>query len=77
IGEDIYRRIDSNTLTVSYSKCKCPLVNSGLVDSPLICGCSPNWLLENFETILKTDLAITTEETILRGAENCLFTISF
>jgi hypothetical protein len=26
---------------------------------------------------LKTDLAITTEETILRGAENCLFTISF
>ena len=77
IGEDIYRRIDSNTLKVSYSKCKCPLVNSGLVDSPLICGCSPNWLLENFEAILKTDLDITTEETILRGAENCRFTISF
>ncbi|UCG03931.1 MAG: hypothetical protein JSW11_08075 [Candidatus Heimdallarchaeota archaeon] len=77
VGEKIYTKLDNNTLSVSYSKCKCPLVRSGLVESPLICECSPNWLMENFEAILGQPVTVTIEQTILRGANTCQFTISF
>ncbi len=77
MGEEIYKKLDNNTVLVSYSECKCPLVKYGLVDSPLICECSPNWLMENFEATLGIPVTVTTEKTILRGAEICNFTISF
>ncbi|UCE14660.1 MAG: hypothetical protein JSV04_05620 [Candidatus Heimdallarchaeota archaeon] len=77
MGEKIYKRLDDNTISVSYSNCKCPLVMYGLVDSPLICNCSPNWLIENFEAILGHPVTVTTEHTILRGATSCYFTISY
>ncbi|MFX0124651.1 MAG: hypothetical protein ACFFAE_13545 [Candidatus Hodarchaeota archaeon] len=77
MGEKIYERLDTTTILVSYSKCTCPLVRSGLVNSPLICECSPNWLMENFGTILGKSVLIKTEKTILRGADTCQFTISF
>ncbi|MHA1977215.1 MAG: hypothetical protein ACW98I_09970 [Candidatus Hodarchaeales archaeon] len=76
MGEVVYKQIDDHTLTATYSECKCPLVKSGLVDSPVICECSPNWLLQNFEEILDTTVSIKTEKTILRGSENCVFVIS-
>jgi hypothetical protein len=76
-GEEVFNQIDDHTLTVNYSECKCPLVKSGLVNSPILCECSPNWLLQNFEAILDTGLSIKTEQTILRGSENCSFVISF
>ncbi|MHA2245837.1 MAG: hypothetical protein ACXADY_12805 [Candidatus Hodarchaeales archaeon] len=77
MGENIYTRLDNNTLSVSYSKCKCPLVRYGLVDSPFICECSPNWLMENFEAIVEKSVTVVTEKTILRGAENCNFIVTF
>lgn len=77
MGEKIYKRLDNNTLSVSYSQCKCPLVKYGLVDSSFICNCSPNWLMENFEAILGESVTVVTEKTILRGAETCNFTITF
>lgn len=77
MGEEIYKKLDDNVISASYSECKCPLVRYGLIDSPLICECSPNWLMENFETILEKSVTITTEHTILRGAKSCFFTISF
>lgn len=74
--EVTYEKVDDNTLSVSYSECKCPLVRFGLISSPLLCECSPNWLLENFETILKKSVIVNTNETILRGAAKCNFIIS-
>ena len=76
MGEEIYKKLDNNTLSVSYSKCKCPLVRYGLIDSPLLCECSPNWLMGNFETIFGKSVSVITEKTILRGAKNCHFVIS-
>ncbi|WP_455139819.1 hypothetical protein [Candidatus Hodarchaeum mangrovi] len=74
---ETYEKLDENSLIVSYSECRCPLVTSGLVDSPIICECSPNWLIENFETILNTSVAVTTISTILRGGKTCEFILSF
>ncbi|MFX1286320.1 MAG: hypothetical protein ACFFB5_21985 [Promethearchaeota archaeon] len=74
--EKVFEIIDKDTISVCYSKCNCPLVEHGLVDSPLLCNCSPNWLAENFESILKKSVIITTKNTILRGAKSCNFIIS-
>ncbi|MFX1506031.1 MAG: hypothetical protein ACFFDC_07940 [Promethearchaeota archaeon] len=74
--EKIFEIIDENTISACYSKCTCPLVKHGLVDSPLLCNCSPNWLVENFGSILKKSVTITTKNTILRGAKSCKFIIS-
>ncbi len=76
MNEEVYKRVDDTTLTVSYSKCKCPLVLSGLIDSPIICQCSPNWLIENFENILDTSVSVIAKDTILRGFTTCEFIIS-
>ncbi|MFX0087491.1 MAG: hypothetical protein ACFFAU_17710 [Candidatus Hodarchaeota archaeon] len=76
MNEEVYKRFDDTTLTVSYSKCKCPLVVSGLIDSPIICQCSPNWLIENFENILDRSISVIAKDTILRGSRTCEFIIS-
>ena len=77
MDEKIFKKIDDNTLSVTYLACKCPLVNMNLVNSPLLCNCSPNWLMENFETIFGKPVTVKTEKTILRGDKSCNFTISF
>ncbi|MHA2226289.1 MAG: hypothetical protein ACXAC8_13860 [Candidatus Hodarchaeales archaeon] len=77
LGAKIYERIDDKTLSASYSQCYCPLVKHGLIDSPILCNCSPNWLIENFETILEKPVTVTTNRTIIRGAKTCNFTIAY
>ncbi|MFX0016992.1 MAG: hypothetical protein ACFFBQ_19765 [Promethearchaeota archaeon] len=76
-GEKVFEIIDDNTISVFYSKCTCPLVEHGLVDSPLLCNCSPSWLAENFESILQKPVTVTTKKTILQGAKSCNFIISW
>jgi predicted hydrocarbon binding protein len=73
---EIYRKLNSHTLEVSYTRCKCPLVKFRLVDSPILCDCSPNWLAENLVSVLKKSVDVKTECTILRGAQYCRFIIS-
>jgi predicted ArsR family transcriptional regulator len=75
--EETYTKIDENTLSVSYSQCRCPLVKYGLINTSIICNCSPNWLVEKFEPILGNPVAVTTEKTILTGAKSCSFTVTF
>jgi hypothetical protein len=77
MGLEIYKKIDDKTLSAFYLKCYCPLVNIGLVNSPILCNCSPNWLLENFEAILDKQVTVITKNTVLRGADSCNFIISF
>ena len=76
MNEDIYQKIDETTIKVSYLECKCPLVISGLIESPIICNCSPNWLMENFEHITGDNVMVTTKQTILRGSKSCEFLVS-
>jgi hypothetical protein len=76
MGIEIYKKIDDKTISAVYSKCYCPLVNIGLVNSPILCNCSPNWILENFEAILDKPITVTTKNTVLRGADSCNFIIS-
>ncbi len=75
-NEKIYQKISETTIKVSYSECKCPLVISGLIESPIICECSPNWLMENFENIFGNNVTVTTKQTILRGSKSCEFLVS-
>ncbi len=77
MGAEIYSRKGENELIATYEKCYCPLVSLGLTNSPTLCNCSPNWVKENFETIFKKPVKITTNETVLRGGEKCNFTVSF
>lgn len=77
LGEEVFKRIGEDEIEVTYKECYCPLVQLDLVSSPILCNCSPNWLTENFETILDKTVNITTKHTILHGADTCKFTISF
>lgn len=77
LGGEFFKKIDDNKIQATYNKCLCPLVNLGLADHNVLCNCSPNWLKENFEAILKKPVEITTEGTVLRGQKNCKFTVEF
>jgi hypothetical protein len=76
LGEKVFHRINTNQINATYEKCSCPLVALELVDSPILCNCSPSWLIENFETILDAHIEVTTEQTILRGSDTCNFTLT-
>ncbi|MHA2226288.1 MAG: hypothetical protein ACXAC8_13855 [Candidatus Hodarchaeales archaeon] len=74
---DSFEKIDNNTISVSYTQCYCPLAKYGLVNSPILCNCSPNWLIENFEAIFEKSVTVTTKNTILNGAKTCNFIVNF
>lgn len=77
-GQDIYKIIADNQIKVTYPKCYCPLVDLGLIDSPMLCNCSCNWLLENFEVIFgKNNIEIFRKDSVLSGDEHCDFIVKF
>jgi predicted hydrocarbon binding protein len=71
-----YELISSETIRVRYSRCACDLVETGLVDSPVICRCSAHNLRENFERALEKPVTVTLESSILQGASRCEFLVS-
>lgn len=71
-----YELINAETIRVRYSRCACDLVETGLVDSPLICRCSAHNLRENFERALEKPVTVTLESSILQGASRCEFLVS-
>lgn len=66
-----YELLDSKTIRVRYLKCACDLVETGLVKSPLLCGCSAFNLQENFERALEKPISVRLERSILQGASEC------
>lgn len=76
LGDKIFKKISRNQISVTYQKCSCPLVTLELVNSPVLCNCSPSWLIESFGAILDTSIEVTTDQTILRGADSCRFKIT-
>jgi len=75
-SEKVFKKIDSNTLSITYTRCTCPLVQAGLTNSPILCNCSPNWIIENFEPLIEKTVDVTTVQTILRGSTDCRFIVS-
>ncbi len=71
-----YELISAETIRVRYSKCACDLVETGLVDSAVICRCSAYNLRENFERALEKPVTVTLESSILQGAGRCEFLVS-
>jgi predicted hydrocarbon binding protein len=71
-----YELINAETIGVRYSKCACDLVETGLIASPVICGCSAHNLRENFERALEKPVTVTLESSILQGASRCEFLVS-
>jgi hypothetical protein len=71
-----YEQLTPTTIRVRYTHCACDLVTCGLVESPLLCGCSAENLRENFRSALGTGATVTLESSILGGADECAFLVS-
>jgi hypothetical protein len=74
--EGSYEQLTATTIRVRYTHCACDLVTCGLVESPLLCGCSAQNLRENFRSALKVPVTVTLESSILGGAAECVFLVS-
>jgi predicted ArsR family transcriptional regulator len=55
--------------------CLCPFVNNSMTPKDF-CNCSIGFNKESFETVLGQPVDVKIEESILRGAERCSFTIT-
>lgn len=53
-------------------KCTCPLVKSGMTPD-LQCQCTLGWQEETYSAILGRPVQATLEESILRGAQRCVY----
>ena len=74
--EATYARVSQSSIRVRYTRCGCDLVQSGLVKSSWICGCSAYNLQENFEHALGIPASVVLESSILEGAPECAFLVS-
>ena len=75
VGQDNVRR-DGNKIHLSYSKCLCPLVQSGSEKlSDTYCNCSRGWVKEMYETVLGKPVDVQLTESIKRGGEACRFIV--
>lgn len=68
----------ADCIQVVYKKCFCPLVQ----DIPPIltatfCNCSRGWLKEIFETVLEKPVTVEMEDSIMKGGEQCRFSVYF
>ncbi|MFX1368592.1 MAG: hypothetical protein ACFFAY_08350 [Promethearchaeota archaeon] len=76
-GAELFQIIDDNTIEATYPRCFCPLVDFGLVSSPLICNCSDSWLKSNFKSAMRKDVVVDRLESVRSGSDKCRFRIRF
>lgn len=63
-------------LELTYRFCACDLVSGGYMKTPLLCGCSRQSLLYNWEAVLgEGKVKIELLESILCGSDSCRFRI--
>ena len=75
IGEENVRH-EENVIKLTYNKCYCPIVqNSQPGAFKNFCDCSRGWLKENFEAVLEKQVGVELEDSIMRGGNQCKFTI--
>lgn len=57
--------------------CACALVRTGVIDlNPTLCECSHGWIKTNFEALLEQPLTIHIVQTVARGADSCIFSMT-
>lgn len=74
--EASYTMTDRNQIQARYNRCACDLARLGLVTHPLLCDCSAQNLESNFSGALGKPVSVALESAILRGAEQCCFTVT-
>lgn len=75
VGGNNVRR-DGNKIHLVYSKCLCPLVQSGTEKlSDTYCNCSREWVKEMYETVLGKPVDVQLTESIKRGGKACRFIV--
>ena len=73
--EAFYHYVDESTIEIRYPRCLCPLVDQGLISSPVLCGCSSSWLKTNMEAALERPVDVRRINTALDGESSCKFEI--
>ncbi len=77
VGENNVKK-EGNAVRVIYSKCLCPLVQDGpSLKSDTYCNCSRGWLKEVFETVVEKPVEVKLEDSIMKGGQQCRFTIDW
>ncbi len=75
VGADNVRK-DGNKVHLVYSKCLCPMVQSGTDRlSDTYCNCSRGWVKEMFETVHGKPVEVRLTESIMRGGKACRFVV--
>jgi len=69
--------LDDHSVKITYSKCFCPIVETGLHKLPVQCDCSAGWIKHNLETVLEKPVKVTINKTVLRGASECEFIANY
>jgi len=73
---DICPSDDDASIQLTYRYCACDLVRNGYVDTPLLCECSRQSLLCNWEAVLgKRRVEVELLQSILGGGDCCRFVI--
>jgi hypothetical protein len=74
---EVFKKQSDGSVQVQFSKCYCPFREFGVIESSLFHICSNAWLQEVFESALNVPVNVTTRTTLCRGAEKCVFSITF
>jgi hypothetical protein len=74
-GAELFQIIDESTIEATYPRCFCPLVDFGLISSPLICNCSNSWLESNFKDAMGKSVLVDRLESVRGGSDKCRFRI--
>jgi len=70
-----YEIVSSSCIRVMYKRCGCDIVGEGLISDPLFCRCSAANLKANFKAALGRKIEVDLKESILGGADRCLFLV--
>ncbi len=76
-GEVEYKLTDKNTITGTFYRCFCKQVSKSdsLFKNTTYCQCSAEFHKNYFEAALERSVEVTMNQSIISGAENCVFTI--
>lgn len=70
-------KIQGNIVYLTYEKCYCQIVNTGLIKSPYFCNCSRGWVKEVFSTLLEKEVEVELLKSVSKGDGICEFAIRF
>jgi len=67
---------DQKSVTIIYNRCACDLYTRGLVKTGLLCECSRQSLLYNWEAVMgEGSVEVDMKGSLLRGDEKCEFEV--